>query len=179
MPRLLAAALVACFLAPHMLVAQTPAAGARIRVARPKAEWRVGTLIALANDTLVVRWADDSATARLPVAQVSRMDVSRGSERRIMSRLGRGLVIGAAAGAFLGVVGGALEDCEGELFCIGPAGGAVIGATAFGVTGAVIGAVTGLRPSERWERARLNSGRVALLLPTRRDGQAIGLAVAF
>ena len=179
MHRLLAAALVASFLAPHTLVAQAPAPGARIRVAHPDAGIRVGTLIALANDTLVVRWADDSATARLPIAQVSRMDVSRGSERRIMSRLGRGFGIGAASGALLGGVGGAMEDCEGELFCIGPVGGAVLGGAVLGAAGAVIGALTGLTPSERWERARLNSGRVALLLPTRRHGQAIGLAIAF
>jgi hypothetical protein len=179
MSRLFSVALAGLVLAPQMLIAQAPVAGERIRVRQAGEASRVGTLVALANDTLAVRWANDSATARLPIGQVSQLEVSRGSQRRVMSRLGRGFMIGAGAGAVLGGVGGAMEDCEGELFCVGPAGGALIGGVVFGATGAVIGALTGLAPSERWERARLDPRRVTLLLPTRIERKGIGLAVAF
>ena len=179
MYRLFVVAFAGLVLAPRILTAQAPVAGERIRVRQAGEPSRVGTLVALANDTLVVRWENDSATARLPVAQVSQLDVSRGSQRRVMSRLGRGFMIGAGAGAVLGGVGGAMEDCEGELFCVGPAGGALIGGVVFGATGALIGALTGLAPSERWERARLDRERVTLLIQTRIDRKGIGLAVAF
>ena len=179
MSRLLLVAFVGLSLASRTLAAQTLSGGERIRVRHAGESARVGTLVALTNDTLVVRWANDSAASRLPVAQVSRLEVSRGTERRILPRTGRGFIFGAAAGAVIGFAGGAMEDCEHELICFGPAGGALAGATVLGVTGAVIGALTGLAPSERWESARPNPGRVALLLPARGRGKAIGLAVAF
>lgn len=178
MRRLLALLVIGMLVVPPVLDAQAVHPGSRVRIRHPGAGPRTGTLVALAADTLVVRWTDAADSARIPVSQVSRLDVSRGSQRRIMSRMGGGLAIGAAAGAVIGLALGVAEDCEAELFCITPAGGALVGGVLFGATGAVVGALTGIRPSERWERVPLEPGRVAVLVPTRGHG-VLGIAIAF
>jgi hypothetical protein len=77
MRRLLAALLVGVLMVPRLIAAQIVAPGARVRVSHPGEGTRLGTVVALTADTLVVRWTGSRDTAHMPLAQVTRLDVSR------------------------------------------------------------------------------------------------------
>jgi len=175
----LAALLVALFMVPAVLVGQTAPPGSRIRVTDPREGTRVGTLVQLAADTLAVRFDGRADDAYLPLSQVTRLDVSRGTEQHILSRTGLGLLIGAGVGAAVGAA--ADDDCgsrSGE-FCLGEGFGASVGAVLLGGLGGVIGFLVGLAPSDKWERVPLEQSRIGFVTPRRGHGGGVGIALAF
>jgi len=177
MRRSFAALLAGLFLVPQAISAQAVTAGTRVRVTHPGEGTRTGTVVGLTADTLEVRLAGHSEASHLPLAQVTRLDVSLGTQRRLARFAG----IGFLAGGTLGAVTGALAEsnCEGELFCAGPGGGAIIGGAFFGAVGGIIGLIAGAVPSEKWERVPLESRRISLITPSGSHGHGVGLRLAF
>ncbi len=133
----------------------TLTAGDKVRVTTDK-ERVVGYLTASERDQLTL----DSRLV-LPLASVTRLEVSRGQK----SMAGRGALIGAGAGAVAGVVTGLAvcaasscgfeADLTGVVALVLGAGGALVGA---GI-GALIGSGTKV---DRWETVQLDRIRVSL-----------------
>jgi MFS family permease len=128
----------------------------------------VATLEAWRGDTLVLArpW-----TYELPLASVTRLEVSRGRKSHTLIGLGIGFIGGAAIG---GLVATGFDEGGGDwgnYFLVG----AAIGGAAFGAIGAGIGALV---KSDRWEEVPLDQLRVSLV--PQRDGRfALGLSVSF
>jgi len=188
MRRLLPALLSILLLAPYALAAQDAAQawlltpGARVRVSYAGERARVGTLVALAPDTLEVQWADGAGIARMARTRVARLAVSRGireSERG--SRAKVGFAIGGGLGLLIGMVSSkSNSQCEISTTCDDIANGLAtgIGALMLGGIGAAVGAISG-GASENWEDVRLTPARVGVVMPARGHGTGIGLALAF
>ena len=131
--------------------------GARVRVTGSDLGVRghpVGTVATLGADTLVMQPDHHTDPLRIPVAQITKLEVSSGKKSRVVSGIGRGALIGFAAGAvFGGVVGGAARAAEcsgcgdtgvvGDAFTVG-----LVGAAAGAVLGGIIGAT---ETEDRWE----------------------------
>ena len=175
MRRQIAVFLVAVLVLPQLVAAQTLTPGSRVRVTDPFEGTRAGTLVALTADTLEVRVAGRSESSRLPLAEVTRLEVSRGKQRHI-SRAGKGLAIGVGVGAVAGFIAGE-DDCRNEWLCITRPQGAVLGGAFFGAVGGAIGLLTGVIPSETWEKVPLEGRRVSLVAPS--FGRGVGLRIAF
>jgi len=144
--------------------------GTRVRVTAPDIDKYDGTLQAMRGDTLTVD------TLRIAVESVTRLDVYRGQKSRVGKGALWGGVVGAVVGGVLGGIamgicsGSSTEEC-GLFIPLGALGGGALGA---GI-GAGIGAIAG--PSDRWADVPLDQIRVSLV--PRRDGFALGFAVAF
>ncbi len=133
----------------------TLTAGDKVRVTTDK-ERVVGYLTAIEGDQLTL-----DASLVLPLASVTRLEVSRGQK----SMAGRGALIGAGAGAVAGVVTGLAvcaasscgfeADLTGVVALVLGAGGALVGA---GI-GALIGSFI---KTDRWETVPLDRIRVSL-----------------
>ena len=127
--------------------------GSRIRVWAPVPPLvrQRGTLTAFGADTLHIHLdrpiSPGTAGVVVPLASLTRLDVSRGRHSRGRKALG-GAIIGLVGGAILGFATGG--NCEGEFLCATPAEDAAIGGGLFAVAGALIGAL--LPPSEKWVR---------------------------
>jgi len=122
----------------------------RVRVELYDGRRMTGTL--LDADSAALTIASDSGAHRT----VPYVDVARYWDRRRAVEAGAitGGILGAGAGAFLGVlvVGLCEYDCNGSL-----AGGAIVGGLAVGAAGAVAGGVVGAaipRWSQRWHASR-------------------------
>jgi hypothetical protein len=186
MRRLLAELLTMLLAANHVVAAQDATSdsqlgpGARVRVAYLGESARIGTLIALAPDTLVVRWADGAEPARLARAGVMRLDVSRGT--RAVDRGQRakyGFYIGAGIGLLLGAaIPQKNEGCDYSV--CDDLDDLATGVTSLmlGGVGAAVGAATG-RGADIWENVRLTPPRVGLVLPARGQGTGVSLSFAF
>lgn len=177
MRRTIAAFLVALSVIPQVTSAQAITPGTRVRFTHPGEGTRIGTMVALTADTLEVRLAGQSEAAHVPLAQVTRLDVSLGKQRRLMRFAGVGFIVGGALGAVTG--GAAGSSCTGEMLCPGGGGGAVLGGVFFGSVGGIIGLIAGVAPSERWERVPLEARRISLVAPSGNHGRGVGLRVAF
>lgn len=188
MRRLLPALLCVLLGAPHALAAQdathdpflTP--GSRVRVTYAGEDARIGTLIALAPDTLAVEWANGGGTSRLARSRVTRVDVSRGIQPgKRASRAKLGFYIGGGIGLAIGALSASSNSqCAGSDDCDDVVNGlaTVMGAAMLGGVGAVVGAISG-QASEKWVNARLEPERVGLVFPARGRGKSVGLALAF
>ena len=131
-----------------------------------------GTLAAATADSIVLGVDERGTQLTLPVASVTRLEVSRGRKSRVALGAGIGALTGAAT---LAVIGANLNVCDGgyEGACAGV--GAGVGAVGGALVGLVIGAVT---KTDRWEEVPLDQLRVSLA--PQRDGQfALGLSFAF
>ena len=152
-------------------LALTP--GARVRISAPDLlgpEALIGNVVALRGDTLVVHKADASgAGLRLPLAQVDRLEVSRGGRSR-----GTGAAIGFLVGAAVGGIYGAAGHPGLAHTDIPEEGETAIYAGVAGLIGAAIGAALG---GERWKHVPL-SHRISIA-PHRPGGFAISARLAF
>lgn len=141
--------LVAGFAIPPPLLAQTPEAGQRIRVTAPEVltERRVGQLLWLDSDSLVLTGADTAQAERcvVPPEAITRLEVFEG--RR--AHPGSGLLIGAGTGLASGLVGISGDGtCSGsgnygELCAIFVTGTTLAG----GLLGLLVGAMV---HTDRW-----------------------------
>ena len=126
--------------------------GERVRVWTDTPVEQIGTLVAIAGDTLRVRGERPFTILRPAIA---RLDVQRGT-RRSTGAIVVGILLGSAVGTLVGSYTGVLIECGGS--CDGGDGyeglagglaGATLGFIAGGVAGGIIG---GQRRIPRWER---------------------------
>jgi hypothetical protein len=148
--------------APDRLAAQlaTPTLiGERVRVLAPPAEWRVGRVVALDSNALVLRscWgaevndctAQGQDTRAIPLSAVRGLEVSLGRPRRGPLIVG-GAVLGGLLGAVVGAaVGARATQCPNG--CEDPGIGALPGILIGGLAGVAIGGAVGnASVRERW-----------------------------
>lgn len=156
-----------------LLAQQAPpvAPGDRVRVTtRTKL---VGNLVTLSADTCVLHVEGRDASLSLPIASLTKFEVSRGRKSNALKGLGIGFLGGAAVGALIGL---GLDEEGGEVSAgtwalIGAAPGAVVGA----VVGVAVGAST---KTDRWEVVPLERLRVSMI-PRRNGAVAIRVSLAF
>ena len=188
MSRLIAVLLVLALARPDTLAGQgartagSLAPGARVRITTAGAERRIATLVSQTGDTLLVRWPEFANAVPVPLAGVSRLEVSTGRHRRVLKGLMWGTVAGGATGALIGAA--TYEPCEptGFLDCFlepenrmqSAAWASLVG----GTLGLVVGAFAGLAPHERWQSVPLD-GRVAFKLTPHAHGTRIGATIPF
>ena len=147
--------LIVCLLPMPIAAQAIPAiaVGGRIRVRTTDARKMTGRLEAVTSDTLVVQLEDTAAPISMPVASLTRIEISHGLLSRGESAWRRakwGAVIGAAPGA---VSLGLQHEQVGGGSSVAKA--AALGAWSGGLFGGLIGAVVGAaHPSEKWERVR-------------------------
>lgn len=143
----------------------------RVRVREAQPSRQAGTLVALTADSLVLRTgtaataASDATRAAIPVAAITRVEVSTGVHRQVFA----GAVYGGQVG-LIGMLAGSLAGAwiAGDAESMAMFAGGL-------VAGAAIGAAV---EKENWRRRPLGSIRVAVVpLPAGGLGIGLGLAV--
>ena len=161
-----------------VIAAQTARAvvvGSRVRVRTlmgDTARTVIGKLTAWEGDTIEVR-PPAAAELRVPLANVARLDVSRG-KGVVPSHVIIGACVGTVAGA---LVGGAIgyDSCQNcFISSLTTVTGMVVGGLIGGVGGTLVGVVI---KGERWRRVPLDAPRVGVV-PVR-DGMAVVLSGRF
>lgn len=164
-----------------------PPTDSRVRITAPdlRADPIVGTIVEKKAET----WIVDSGIAEVdplevPLASVTRVEVSQGLETHVAKGLGIGVLAGSVMGVLIGYAQGD-DDCsadrEAGSFCLEVmSAGDKAAAFGFGLglVGGAIGAVSGLFPTEKWEEAALPQPALGLSLAEHR-GVAIILTVRF
>ncbi|MGD2152448.1 MAG: hypothetical protein PVG79_04220 [Gemmatimonadales bacterium] len=157
-------------------LAQTDAAagvnvGDRVRVrAQTLYGPLVGAVTALSADTLHIQIEQQATTVAIPLAAVTRIEVSRGRKSNFLRGVALGGVVGALAGVFAGFITGEdsmLTPPEAALAC------GTVGAGAGALVGGIIGAATG---TDRWVAVPLD--RLAVHVSPRHDG-GVTLSLAY
>jgi hypothetical protein len=150
--------------------------GDLVRVTAPSLDLDkgVGTVAALETDTIVVQVGERVDALHVPLADVKKLEVQRGQQ----SRADRGVLIGAGAGAALGVIT-ALTLCAGDKCSLDSSDLTGLTAVFFGVGGAGIGALIGSSigsnvQTDRWEEVPLDELRVG---PSSVDADGVEVSV--
>ena len=182
----LTAALLFVFLArPDALVGQSvaPAAslqpGARVRITQVGESPRVAILVAKNSEELIVQGPKFETDEAVPLAQITRLEVSTGRHRNLLKGMGLGLGIGGTAGLLLGAVG--YQECTG-MCILGPSDrgeSAAFGGILLGTLGLVVGTLVGLPSHDTWQRVPLDTRRVAFAVSPRAAGTGIGVKLRF
>lgn len=178
MRRQIAALVVGMLVFPLLASAQTLVPGTRVRFSHPGEGTRTGTFVALTADTLEVALPGRTEPARVPLDQVTRLDVSHGMQRQPLRRAGIGFLVGGVVGA-VGVAAAESGCDRTQDFCFGAGDGALIGGIFYGAVGGVLGLVAGMIPSESWEQVKLERQRISLVAPSSGHGRGVGLRFAF
>ena len=122
--------------------------GDRVRVFTSSGDRHTGTIAVITSSSLRL---DDGTGLSVPLADVDRLQVSRGQQSRAL----RGLAVGTGLGVGLGAVVGALYYPTDDAGCpeFDGRGACVVGwSVVFGAVGLVVGVVTGaLSKTDRWE----------------------------
>ncbi len=148
------------------------AAGDRVRVQRSNGP-TVHGVVAVATDSSLVLWQ----SRRRPPLEISGPYIRRvqvdASGPQYGRGLRKGLIIGAAIGGSLGLLG-TLDQCDGGFNCYDP--GAMIGLLA--ATGATIGMISGiLFPPHTWTTVDVPTARVTpARLPDGRLGGVLSVS---
>src|SRR3954465_8934260 len=95
----IAAYLVGLLMLPQLVSAQALQRGSRVRFSHPGEGTRTGTVMAVTADTLEVLLPNRAEPARLPLDQLTRLEVSYGMQRQPLRRAGIGFLIGGGIGA--------------------------------------------------------------------------------
>lgn len=157
----------------------TLTAGTRIRVtsAVDNLNQRVVTVGEIRGDSVVVN--DRTGPRTIALANVTALDVSRGTRNRVARDGLIGLGVGAVTGIALMV--GTDDGCDEAQLCIVPVSEsqfAAAGALVFGAAGFVIGAVIGaFDRTDVWEPQP--RGFTAALRPARSGGVALSMSRSF
>jgi hypothetical protein len=110
----------------------------------------VGKLVSFTPDTILFQIAKAPESTAIPIASLTRLEVSNGTHQTKFKGALIGLFIGAAAGAAIGAASYQAPRCEA--FCIDFGRGFAAGVV--GILGGVVGTVTGLvvgsRESDTW-----------------------------
>ena len=184
-------------LVPRAGVAQAPrqtfAVGTRLRISAPALgdDPRLARVVASSSDTLVVRPADArDFTVTVPLAEVTRIEVSTGHRPRKKRFALIGLAAGSAVGALVGAASYNNPCVDEPAICAGwihetRLSNAWGGAFGGGALGAIGGAILGqLRQGETWTALPLTrTGRVRLApgggrLASRDGSTLVGLRIS-
>lgn len=141
-----------------MVHAWPVAAGSRVRVQTPAFGKEEGTAVSVTGDSLIFRAADDAAFQPIPLAQITKLDVSTGTYSRKGMFAGVGFLIGAGVGAIAGAESYPKPTCDSRVqTCfnnlVGPGSrksSAILGGVLVGLVGAAVGAFVGADPIDRW-----------------------------
>jgi hypothetical protein len=189
MSRLIAGLLVLALAHPATLVSQeaptaaTLASGARVRITNAGSEPRIATVVARQGDTLLVRWPEFASAVAVPLAEISRLEVSTGRHRRVLKGMALGTAAGGVTGALLGAA--SYEPCESTEFMgcfLSPESrmqSAAFGGVVGGALGLVVGSLAGLARHENWKRVSLDERRVAVAVTPRAHGTRLGVSLRF
>ncbi len=157
------------------------APGARVRLyasqtADGRYGWFVGRIVRWVPDSLTLKPEDDLPVV-VPVASITRLEVSRGRRSNWAEGAGIGLLVGAATGAIIGLASD--PNCGGFAPCFTAESLAAGLAVVFGGVGGVIGLIIGASTTtERWVEVPLDRLRVSFA--PQRDGRfALGLSMRF
>jgi hypothetical protein len=143
------------------------AVGSRVRVVTPAFGTQEGIAVSATTDSLIFRPADDTAHEPLPLAQITRLDLSTGTYSRKGMFAGIGFLMGAGVGAVAGAASYPKPTCDTRLqTCfnnlVGPRsrkGSAILGGALVGLLGAAVGAFVGAQPSDTWAPVALPYSR--------------------
>lgn len=169
---------------PMALVGQTGVTpmetGNRVRITAPSLGLfgMVGTILDSQERAVVFRFDASSRVDTLDRAAITEMDISIRRERRMGKSVGIGLLVGAGAGALIGLASGGNEG-EGEFITFTDGEVVALGAVVLGVIGGAIGVLAGLQRRDVWAPALLSETELALI-PLVRDGGAglyIGMSI--
>jgi hypothetical protein len=159
---------------PFCLAAQAPVSldpGQRVRLQTgSRSPWVIGTLVAVDTDSLHLLLSDTTRQLSIKRGAITRLEISHGMTTDAGSGARTGLLIGAAVGAFAGFSSG--DDQSGFIRFSAGDKALMLGLAGAGF-GALVGALAGSSPHERWDRVPLGPARVTVL-PHRG-----GLIVAF
>jgi hypothetical protein len=189
MTRLVAVLLVLLVARPDALIGQSArtaaaiAPGARIRITQVGRPPRIATMVSPGADTLLVRWPEYSGAVAVPLAEVSRLDVSAGRHRRVLKGAMLGTLGGGTLGAVIGAVG--YSPCESTepfgcfLEPTGRGESAMMVGAVGGVLGLIVGSLIGLPSREDWHRVPLDARRVEVAVTPRGRTTGLGLSLRF
>ena len=156
--------------------------GSRVRLTAPSLglSEAVGTVREATDEALVVQFEFPARVGTIDRTEIAAMDVSIRRERKVLRSMGVGLLIGAGSGALLGLASG--DDDPRQWFAFSAEEKAVIAGIGLGLTGGLVGLVTGLlRKRDVWSSA-LPANVDLNVLPLVREGGAgvhVGLALRF
>ncbi len=175
-PRIVSLVFVLFLTTSVKLTAQdTLSAGDKVRVTTA-VERVVGYWVSLEGNRLTLRTEKRDSSLVLPLASLTKLEVSRGQKSAIAKGAGIGFLVGAGVGAGVGALIGA---SQGENVCsdecrVAFAG---IGALAGGAVGTLVGLGIGAASkSERWVSVPLEEIRIGLSLHSA-DGIAISVSL--
>jgi hypothetical protein len=133
--------------------------GSRVRIAAPVfgPEKKMGTVVSLTRDTLVLRHGAKPTFQPVATSEITALEVSSGTHTRKAKGALWGLVIGAGSGAILGYTLYKEPKCRDEGFgciiLIGPdskGSNAAFSAVGGGLLGMLIGTLFGMQATETW-----------------------------
>jgi hypothetical protein len=140
--------------------------GSRVRIAAPifGTQKRVGTVVSVTSDTLVLRHGPSFATQSVATSDITALEVSKGTHTRKAKGALWGLLIGSATGAALGYALYKDPKCDGPpsifgcTYFLGPNSkgeNAAWSGVAGGIVGTVIGTLVGMAARDAWAPATL------------------------
>ncbi len=136
----------------------TLTAGDKVRVTTEE-ERVVGYWVSLDDNQLTLNTEARDSSLVLPLASLTKLEVSKGLKSRTLKGAGIGFLVGAAAGLAFGAIACAIAgDCEDDTVYVALIFGA-IGAPLGAGTGAVIGSFIKV---DSWETVPLDRIRVSL-----------------
>lgn len=160
------------------------AVGERVRITTPsqRGPYRyVGGVAEVRGDTLMVQTGDAAAPRPVAIADISKLEVSRGKHGNGRRGMLYGTLIGAGVGTIAGAASYKKPDCAGSTwFCdTGRGADAFAGGLVGGVIGFAIGGIWGAtHSSERWVPRTLGSAAHVGVIPSMR-GATLTLSARF
>jgi hypothetical protein len=140
----------------------------------------IGTVVAFASDSMVIRIEGQPGTRRLALAAVSRYELDRGAQKsRTGTLAGLGVVVGIIGGGLVGVLVDSpnTSGCGQSGTC--DAGGALLGAGIGLAVGATAGYLIGrLLTRDRWVEIDLGFAQVGMG-PRRARRYGLGASIPF
>ena len=127
--------------------------GSRVRIAAPVfgPGKRVGTVVSLTRDTLVLRQGANTALQPVATSEITALDVSAGTHTRKSKGALLGFVLGAGIAA--GIQAATWKKTNG--FDFGRGGDAALMALPGGLIGAVVGMLVGAQETDTWVHVEL------------------------
>jgi hypothetical protein len=152
--------------------------GTRVRLAlKPDGDKVVGVYVGQSQDFVIMRLeSGDTVSQAIALDRLAGMEIDRGRSRPVAKSALVGAAIAAATGGLVGLI--VPPVCEGGSWCIGPrTKGEMVqsGLAAGAVVGALAGLVVGAIGHQRWEQAGISK----LVGVEVRAGVGVGLRIPF
>ena len=153
-------------------------AGDRVRVTAPPSGLanQIARVESVRNDTLVLQLKNE--TRSVPIAALSRLDVSTGRHRHTLQGAGIGGLGGAALGAISGYASG--DDDPNQFLAMTAGGKAALGAVLIGGVGLVVGSVVGaLHVTDQWTTLPLGETKTTPAIELGAHTVRLGMRLSF